>query len=301
MIAGVAVLIIFFIIVSLVGFICYKRITVITRESTGNNIDIDTVKEFLPFEDISNGIIDLGNFKYRMIIECSSINYHLRSSEEQDIIEMSYMRFLHNRNFPIIMHIATRKLDFSKIIKNVKNKSDKVMQEFNFDKNSPFAQLVTDQVNYLKYLENSQTNLQQKRKYIIVVYDLNDKEVSKLNNQEKKEFAENQIFNRAVMIKEDLFALKIEGKILSTKEIIEVLYSAINKENSDLAEAVGTEMFNSIFVDSEQIDSFKNLSSLDFAGMTLSEAINKLSVNFISSQKIQELITKLKELRDEII
>lgn len=301
MVLGIVVLLIFFIVIGVVGWLCYKQITKNSLSFHSSKDAERTTKGLLPFEDIHNGIIDLGNFKYRLILECSSINYHLRSPEEQDIIEMAYMRFLHNRNFPIVIYIATRKFNFSKIKQHFKKQSQKTIEEYGYHTESPLGRLAGNHMDFLNFLENSQSNMQQKRKYMIIPYDLDEKEVSKLTETEKRDFAFTQIVNRANMIKDDLAALKIETKLLNTREVVEVIYSALNNQNSELAETVGMETYQSIFVDSQEIGTFQEFSSLELAGLALTEAINKLSSHAKSSLKTEEIVTQLEKIKNEII
>ena len=63
------------------------------REKLGNLLGFNglrsgtsgtTVQEFLPFEKIEDSMICLGNDIYRMAIEVNSINYYLKTEEEQD-------------------------------------------------------------------------------------------------------------------------------------------------------------------------------------------------------------------------
>ena len=57
-------------------------------------------QDFLPFDDIQNGIIILPNYCYRAVMECTSLNYDLKTEGERDQIEMSFQRFINSLSFP---------------------------------------------------------------------------------------------------------------------------------------------------------------------------------------------------------
>ena len=59
-----------------------------------NQSNPETAQEFLPFEEIQDSMIYVGNGLYRMLIEVSSLNYYLRTEEEQETVEQQFRRAL---------------------------------------------------------------------------------------------------------------------------------------------------------------------------------------------------------------
>lgn len=57
-------------------------------KSESRNLSI--AQDFLPFEDIRNGMIILPDHKYRAVVECSSLNYDLKTEGEREQIELSF-------------------------------------------------------------------------------------------------------------------------------------------------------------------------------------------------------------------
>ena len=119
---GILLLIVFFAIVGIAVAMVYKKLQVLDPSKVDTSIK-DTVQiasEFLPFKDISDGVIDLGLHNYRAIIEVGSLNYNLRTEQEQDIVESSFSRFINSIQSPLTLYIQTRKIDNRKLIKETR-------------------------------------------------------------------------------------------------------------------------------------------------------------------------------------
>ena len=57
------------------------------RNDSVNKANSTKAQELLPFEDITNNMIVLGNHRYRAVISCSSTNYQLKTNGEREQIE----------------------------------------------------------------------------------------------------------------------------------------------------------------------------------------------------------------------
>lgn len=65
----------------------------------------------LPFSQIRENIVIMKDSSARMICRCSTINFLLKSTEEQDSIIMSFQRFLNALDFPVQIMVRSTKLD----------------------------------------------------------------------------------------------------------------------------------------------------------------------------------------------
>jgi hypothetical protein len=72
--------------------------------------DISTQRH-LPFTQIRENIIFLKDDSVRMVMRCSTINFLLKSTQEQDSIIMSFQRFLNALDFPVQIMVRSTKLD----------------------------------------------------------------------------------------------------------------------------------------------------------------------------------------------
>lgn len=70
-----------------------------------------STQRYLPFSQIRDNIIIMKDNSARIVLKCSTINFLLKSQEEQDAIIMSFQRFLNSLDFPVQIIIRSTKLD----------------------------------------------------------------------------------------------------------------------------------------------------------------------------------------------
>jgi hypothetical protein len=68
-------------------------------------------QDFVPIKDIKNGIMVLNDGSLRMMIMTSSLNFGLKSSDEQTAIILQFQNFLNSIEFPIQIFIQSKRLD----------------------------------------------------------------------------------------------------------------------------------------------------------------------------------------------
>ena len=66
---------------------------------------------FVPVKEIRNGIIVLKDGGYRGILMCSSVNFGLKSADEQRAITEGFQNFLNTLDFSVQIVINSRKMD----------------------------------------------------------------------------------------------------------------------------------------------------------------------------------------------
>ena len=57
-------------------------------------------KQFVDIHDIKDGVVILKNGSLRLILEISSVNFDLKSSDEQTAIIKAFQNFLNSLDFP---------------------------------------------------------------------------------------------------------------------------------------------------------------------------------------------------------
>lgn len=65
----------------------------------------------IAIKGVDEGILILPNRKYRIILEASSINFELKSEDEQDALIETYQAFLNALSFPLQILIRVREMD----------------------------------------------------------------------------------------------------------------------------------------------------------------------------------------------
>lgn len=298
---AIVILIIFILVVGGMFGLAFWKI----KQTNPNNIDTslnpnaDTTQDFLSFEDIKDGVYHLGNHQYRAVIKCSSINYELKTEKEQDIVELSYQRFLNSLSNPISILVQTREMDNSKMLKTLKEDIQQSIEDFPIL--AEYGELYYNSMeNLCAEIGNSKT----KNKYIIVSY--NDAiSLTNSTEEEKYEYALREINNRCHIIKDGLQSVGIHSEILNTKELIELAYSSYNKDSASQAENITSGEFMKMIVSGEdKLSQVTEEGRLDWilyeAQMRLETELVGETLNDDMKDRAVSAINELNKIRDEL-
>ena len=78
----------------------------------------------IALKGVRDGILLLPNNEYRAILQVSSLNFELRSDEEQDVIIDTYESFLNSVGSSLQILIRTREIDMDKYLEDLKGRLD---------------------------------------------------------------------------------------------------------------------------------------------------------------------------------
>lgn len=195
-------------------------------------------QRFLPIAEIHNDTVILKNGGLRAVLQTSSINFNLKSEEEQNSLIYGYQNFLNSLEFPVQILIRSKKLDIDDYLANLeetKNKQDNPLLK---EQTAEYQEYIEKLVEYADIME--------KKFYVIVPVDaptgtkigfidrflshiFPDDNASKLKGRHKS-FIElrKKLTQRTNQIEQALMGLNIRTKELKTKELIELFYQSYN-------------------------------------------------------------------------
>lgn len=122
-----------------------------------------STQRHLPFSQIRENIIIMKDSSARMVFRCSTINFLLKSTEEQDSIIISFQRFLNSLDFPVQIIVRSTKLDIDGYLNKLKEMA--VSQQ-----NSLLQNQTYEYIEYLKKLVEV-AQIMKKEFYIVVPFD----------------------------------------------------------------------------------------------------------------------------------
>jgi len=98
-----------------------------------------------------------------MIVKCSTINFLLKNTDEQDAIIISFQRFLNSLDFPIQVLVRSKKLDIESYLSNLNNKAIKQTNQL----------LQNQTYEYIEYLRKliEVAQIMKKEFYLIIPFD----------------------------------------------------------------------------------------------------------------------------------
>jgi len=123
----------------------------------------NSTQRYLAFSQVKENVVFMKDDSSRVILKCSSINFLLKSTEEQDSIIISFQRFLNSLSFPIQILVRSNKLDIDWYLENLKSKA--VAQQ-----NSLLQNQTYEYIEYLKKLIEV-AQIMRKDFYIIIPFD----------------------------------------------------------------------------------------------------------------------------------
>lgn len=295
--------IIFFGIIGGMIFAVTRQLKKVDSEAldTSTSDNIETAQEFLPFKNIRDGVIDMGGHDYRLVIECSSTNYNLKTDTEREMIELSFQKLLNSLTFPITMFIQTKVLDNTKILSQMEEEIKTVIKQH--------PQMEDYALNYFEEMSNLSDyigNNKQKKKYIIVPYN-EAATLGKLSEEEKYEYSIKELQQRGLILVDMLAGMGIKGTVLDTKGLAELVYSTYHKDNFGHYENVVNGEFLSLLVEGER-NPEEGLSSDKRADWILYEAQMRFKTELLDKdipeplkEDYREIVKNIDKIRKEIV
>lgn len=122
-----------------------------------------STQSYLDIAEIRDNTIVLSNGTIRTVLLVSSVNFALKSEEEQKAIIGSYVAFLNSLNFPIQIVVQSRPLDIDKYLENLKEKEDQQVNEL-------LRMQIAEYHSYIKELVEL-GEIMSKRFYVVVPYN----------------------------------------------------------------------------------------------------------------------------------
>lgn len=170
----------------------------------------------IAIKGVEDSVLLLPNNEYRIIIETSSINFHLMSEDEQDAVVDIYKAFLNSLSFPIQIVQKVRALDL-----------DDYLQSFESKKEKETVEVYKNQIDgYTKYVKSLvKTNkILSRQFYIVIPYHTKGKETL--------EVAREQLANRLAVAEKGLGNVGIKTRLLNSFELLNLFYSSYNASDA---------------------------------------------------------------------
>tara|TARA_B100000745_G_scaffold294549_1_gene237674 strand:+ start:34571 stop:35194 length:624 start_codon:yes stop_codon:yes gene_type:complete len=192
----------------------------------------NATQSFVPVQEVRNGTIILKDGGLRSVLMASSVNFALKSEDEQNAIIGAFQTFLNTLDFPVQILVHSRELDIRPYLALLESKTE--MQ------NSDLMKLQLRE--YIRFVEQfvDQTSVMRKHFYVVVPYQsVSAADVTssipffgkgKKSAEADQRFAEQvqQLQQRTAVVAQGLAASGVRTTQLDTEAILELLYRAFN-------------------------------------------------------------------------
>ena len=271
-IIGCAVVIVILLIILLIVFInskakkSKKEEIVSTDEGTENKktkvktFAVESVMDFMEFDKVEdNMIVQKNGGKFIMIVECQGINYDLMSEVEKNAVEEGFIQFLNTIRHPIQIYVQTRTINLESSLQGYKDRV-KQIEENLIRMENRYKEMISsgnysrEQINQAYYELTKQRNLNEYGKdiifstekmslnknvlnqkyYIVVPYFPEELGQNDFDKEEIKNLAFSELYTRCQSIIRTLAGCEVNGKILTSTELVELLYVAYNRDEQEV-------------------------------------------------------------------
>lgn len=202
-----------------------------------------STQRYLQLTGIHDDTLVLKDGGIRNILEVSSVNFDLKSEDEQTALIGSYQKFLNALNFPVQMTVNSRKLDIDKYLGFLE-------QKMNSQKNELLKIQAEEHIQYIKKLVEF-TDIMEKRFFITIPQNpdrvkkkgvfsnfmkyisLDDTVLDVIKRKQEFEELKANLDSRVNVVVSGLEGCGLKVRKLNTEEIIQVLYHGYNHSSKE--------------------------------------------------------------------
>jgi hypothetical protein len=209
---------------------------------------IKASQDLIPIEEIRDGVVILKDGGLRAILMASSLNFALKSPDEQDGIILQYQNFLNSLDFSIQFFIESRRLNVEPYLATLRERKKAETNEL-------LRIQITEYITFVKdFVESG--NIVSKSFYIVIPFSpvsllkakgalanmfgsLMGKKKSDGPLIDEEKFAEyrTQLWQRVETVSGGLVRTGVRAVPLDTEELIELYYGLYRPEESDKGKA----------------------------------------------------------------
>ncbi len=203
-------------------------------------------QDFLEIQDIKEGVLILKNSQIRGVIMVSSMNFALKSTEEQSAIVYAYQSFLNSLDFSCQIVVQSRNINITPYLDAIKRLED----------NQPNELLKTQTASYGEFIRGlvKGDNIMTKNFYVVVPYTLSEilgvgkavkqsnffKFFGKKDNKSQQlkdedfEKCKNQLWQRMEFLAMGLKRCGLDVIPLTTPELIELFWAIHHPDQAEV-------------------------------------------------------------------
>ncbi len=191
-----------------------------------------STQQFLEIDQIKEGVVLLKNKALRGILMVSSLNFALKSTEEQEATIYQFQNFLNSLDFPLEIVVQSRKL-------NITGYLDKLSEIAKKQKNEL---LKVQTVEYQKFINELIAGGQILSKTFFVVIPFTLIEIPGLKKQKTTQTptdtqfqrAKSQLWQRLEFVVLGLRRCGLQSTPLNTSELIELFWGLYHPEDAEI-------------------------------------------------------------------
>ncbi|RJQ13526.1 hypothetical protein C4553_03195 [Candidatus Parcubacteria bacterium] len=175
-------------------------------------------QQFVEVKEIREGVIIIKNGGLRMLLEASSINFALKSSDEQTATILQFQDFLNSLDFSLQISALSRKLDIEPYLKLL----DVIAKQ---QTNELLKTQTQEYIEFIRTMVQGQ-NIMNKRFFIVVPYErtvVGGKTVGSSASEDAFLREKNQLLQRVDHVALGLKRIGVKTRLLDSEEALNLL------------------------------------------------------------------------------
>jgi type IV secretory pathway VirB4 component len=196
-------------------------------------------QQFVPVKDIRDGVVILKGGQLCIILLASSMNFALKSSEEQQAILSQFQSFLNTLDFSLQIYIQSRRLDIRPYLAQLAERES-------YQDNDLMRIQLREYIEFIRTF-TSEVDIMTKNFFVVVPYAPSSVDIKGiagiLGNKPKKEVSgpekfqedRSQLEQRVTVVEQGLARIGVRTIPLGNEELIELFYHIFNPEDQSSA------------------------------------------------------------------
>jgi len=173
-------------------------------------------RQQIQIKEVVDNILVLPGNEYRQILETSSVNFELKSEEEQDVIIDSFQNFLNSLPCEIQILVRVREVDIDRYVEDIGKTKDK-------ETILAYKKQIEGYCSFVKKLVSGNKILS-RRFYIVIPYKHTER------HQDMKLIKEHLNLEKDIIIK-GLERMQMKARSITGLEILNLFYGFYNPES----------------------------------------------------------------------
>jgi len=170
----------------------------------------------IQIKEVVDNILVLPGNEYRQILETSSVNFELKSEEEQDVIIDSFQNFLNSLPCEIQILVRVREVDIDRYVEDIGKTKDK-------ETIPAYKKQIEGYCSFVKKLVSGNKILS-RRFYIVIPYKHTER------HQDMKLIKEHLNLEKDIIVK-GLERMQMKARSITGLEILNLFYGFYNPES----------------------------------------------------------------------
>lgn len=195
---------------------------------------VPSTQQYLPIEEIKEGVVKMKNGSLRAVIMVSSVNFELKSEREKDAMIGAYQNFLNSLNYPIQIMAQSRRTQLDDYVGSLKTTAQSITNPLLKTQIEQYTEFITGLID--------EANVMAKRFFVVVsFYPVGVEQVSQTSIFKKIlgstktpstsfEMQKMELLQRVDQVINGLASIGLRCVVLNTEDLMELYYTVYNPD-----------------------------------------------------------------------